>query len=130
MCQLSDLRLGQAGIHHRETCTAVACRLLSGPVVAQVVEVDAEQDRSAASFGDRHQGVHQRGLAPEAPVAGVGDVVRVVQLAGVHADPLHAPVGRKASTVLQFAVGEGLRPGGDRQHPVRPQSRQRRMGQQ
>ena len=77
-----DVRLGEPRVDQGERRAALGGRALARPMVAEVVEVDAEDDRGAALGGQRASRDHQRVLAPVAAIAVVARVVGVVELVG------------------------------------------------
>ncbi len=121
---LPHVGLGEPGLHQREAGPGLGGGLLAGPVVAQVVEVDAEHHgggprvartgvtaHARRSQGD--QSLHQRGLAVEAAGAVVGRVGRVGQLVGLHLGERQPPLGGQGAAVGQLLGGQGRGHGRD-----------------
>src|SRR5690606_41111620 len=89
---LAYVGLGEAGVHEREGGAALGGGPLAGPVVVEVVEVDAQHDRRrpavpAQLAGQRGDGPQQRVLAPVAAVAVVATVGGLLEPAGLALRP-------------------------------------------
>ena len=91
----ADIGLGEPGSDQWERRAAFVGGALAGPVVAEVVEVDAEHDRRAICGRDRPDDIHQLRLAVVAAV-GVVDAVRgALHLVGDHRRPAQPPLVRR-----------------------------------
>ena len=73
-------RAYRAALPRAEPGTAIPRRPLARPVVAEVVEVHAQQERPAPQGGVRHHGLEQGFLAEGAAIRTVRTVPRVLQL--------------------------------------------------
>ena len=88
-------------------------------MVAQVVDVHAQDDGRTFGLGQRADDVHQLGLAVEAPVGPVGHVVGSVQLGGGDGLPPQPPLLGQRGAVGGLVGGQGRRHRGDGQGPFR-----------
>jgi len=75
-------------------------------VIAEVVDVDAQHDAGAVGIGDRHEHVHQVGLAVEAPIGVVDPVCGPGHLVGLDRRPTQAPLPRQRTAVVALRPGE------------------------
>jgi hypothetical protein len=108
-----DLGLGEAGIEEGEPGTPTGGCLLSGTVVAHVVERDAEQHRRPFGVGHRPDGIHERFLAMEATIGVVGPVGGRGHLFGLDRGPAQAPLVCRGGSGLPFGCDERGRHGRD-----------------
>ena len=112
---LADVGLREAGCDEREHRARLLGGLLAGPVVAEIVDVDAEHHGCVRRRGDRADDVHQLRLAVEAAV-GVVDAIRsALHLVGHHRRPGETPFGCERPAVRLLVAGERRRHGGDGQ---------------
>ena len=102
----ADIGLRETCPHQREHGTALIGRTLTGAVVAEVVEVDAQHDRGIAGVGDRPDDVHQLGLAVIATIAVVDPIRGALHLVRDHRCPLQFPFLGEGAAVGLFVAGE------------------------
>jgi hypothetical protein len=83
-------------------------------VVAQVVEVGAQHDSGPFGVRQGADDVDELGLAVVAPVGGVGDVVRPIQLAALDRPPAQAPLSGQGGALEALLFGQRGGDGGER----------------
>ena len=94
--ELADLLLGEPGVDHRRAHAALLRGLHARPVVAEIVDVRAVHQRTAAfALGDRRELSEQLLFAEEAAVGGILRVLRVGQLRGADDDVAQADQRRQ-----------------------------------
>src|SRR5687767_4516426 len=117
--ELADLRLGEARVDHGRPHAALPRRLHAGPVVAEVVDVGAVDERTAAlALGDGGQLREQLLLAEEAATRPVLRVLRIRQLVGPHDDVTKADQRGQLPRLRQLTGRIRLGVGGDEHRPI------------
>ncbi len=122
---LAYVGLGEPGCDERERGPGLGRRALARSMVTEVVDVHAEGDPGVLRRGDRHEHVHQLGLAVVAAVDVVAAVRGPGHLVGLDGRPAQSPLARQLPAVV--VLGRGQRRGHGR-HGVDPVGPERAVG--
>lgn len=114
----SNVVLRQPGFDHRKPRTLRLGGALARSVVAEVVDVDSENDHGTTFLCDGNEHVHQLVLAMKTTITLVGDVRGSRRLIGRNGTPVEVPFGGKVGTVTFLRGGERRRHCGDAEHVV------------
>ena len=131
--QRAHVGLGQAGVDHRVARAALVGGGQAGAVIAEIVEVGAEQDLAQAQrVGARARDLQQLGLAVVAAVGGVLREARALELVRLDDLEARADQGGQLARRGALALGHGDRDGGQAdaavaEHVVRDPQQQRRV---